>query len=151
MNHVVISFFNKDSREQFLRGPRTHLGSRLRTPSCKAGTIVILCDLTAQEAWGACTLKNWEGSTSPCREHHLLDEDVYSGALSKYNKYENCIDTLRILRNPIPFEDIRVLVGGADDKKTGNMWRGFHSSFMPPIGGDSLSIKRYILWANSLI
>lgn len=151
MSHVVITFFNKDSREQFLKGSRTYLGNIRKTPSCPAGTIVVLCDFTAKEAWGVCTLKNWDGATSPCREHHLLDEDVYSGSLTTYNKYEMRIDALRILNTPLSFDEIRVLVGGSDEKKAGNMWCGFHSNFLRPFGGDPACSTRYALWAKSLI
>jgi hypothetical protein len=149
MNRIVVSFFTQQSKNQFMNSSRAYLGS-LRRTRCPAGTIVVLCDLTEKEAWGVCTLKDWNGTTSPCREHHLLDDDIYSGGLAKYNKYDICIDTLRVLKNPVKFEEIRTLVGGTENK-AGNMWRGFHSSFLPPFGGDALSIQRYSLWASSLV
>ena len=151
--HIVISFFNTKSRGEFMSGSRLSLGSRTRVPSCPAGTIVMLYDLDAQEAWAVCSLKNWDGTDSPCREHHLLDEDTYSADLAKYNRYDICIKSMRILTVPILFEEIRTLVGGGDQRGAGNMWRGFHGNFQKPFqsGADPSCVQRFCLWAKSLI
>jgi hypothetical protein len=151
---VVISFFNKQSRAEFLAGPKSNLGSRTRIPSCPAGTVVVLSDLEAQEVWAVCVLKNWDHSDSPCREHHLLDADTFSADLAKYNKYEICIQYLRVLKHPLSFEEIRVLVGGPTDRRgAGNMWRGFHGNFQKPFqsAADSSCVQRYALWVKSLV
>lgn len=154
LDTVAVSFFDEKSKAQFLSGSREYLGNSRRVKSCPAGTIVLLNDLTKREMWGVCMIENWPGTSSPCREHHLLDCETYSHEFAKYNKYEIRITNFRVLKNPIAFEQVRAIVGGDERAKgSGNMWKGFHSSFSMPFqeGADKYVLERYYLWARSLL
>ena len=122
---VIVSYFKKETREQFLQSLQTKLGKRNRLKKSPAGTIVVLSSSDEKIVWGVCTLANWTNTEGPCRERHLLDEEVYSKDFAQYNKYDICISNLRILKNPVSYDDIRILVGGAADSKcNNNMWKG---------------------------
>jgi hypothetical protein len=150
---VVVSYFTKKSREEFLRGSRIALGKKDKL-KLAAGTIVVLSSLDEKVVWGVCTLANWTGSDSPCRERHLLDEEVYSQEFAACNKYEIHITNLRILKNPVPFDDVRTLVGGAADfTGPNNMWKGFHCQYATTFisGSEQSSVARFNIWARSLL
>ena len=148
---VVVSYFNSESKQMFLKGLRTHLGHKVKMNE-PAGTIVVLADLTTKSVWGVCQLKNWQMSASPSREFHPLDTETYTGDYLKYSKYEICIENLRILKNPISFESIRTLVGGNTEvHRHCNMWMGFHSSFCKIFGAEEAVLERYRIWASSML
>lgn len=150
---VVVCYHTKESREEFLRGLMNKLGKKDKT-NLPAGTTVVLSSLDEHVVWGVCTLTNWEGTNSPCREHHLLDEDTYSTKFAACNKYDICISNLRILKNPVTFDDIRILVGGEEGfNKSTNMWKGFHCQFAEAFipGEDKSCVTRYNIWARSLL
>ena len=150
---VVISYFSKKTREEFLISSKEKLGKKDRT-NLTAGTTVILSSLDEKVVWGVCTLANWDGTGSPCREHHLLDQDTYSKEFAAYNKYDICISNLHILKNPISYDNIRVLVG-APEGKTGasNMWKGSNTNFASIFfkGDDNSCVARFRIWARSLL
>lgn len=136
-----------------MKSPRTALGHRQRT-ACTAGTVVVMVNLDTKHVVGACTLRNWEWSSSPCRLRHGLDPEVYGLEYAAYNTYEIGIDNLRILQRPVALDNIRILVGGAQEfKGQTNMWKGFHRNYAVPFvtGDDTSSIERYKIWAESLI
>jgi len=148
---VVIAYFTAQTLSEWLQGGKKHLNNRVRT-SYKAGTIVVLVNLSINAVIGVCVLADWSEKESPCREHHLLDNDTYVGDNAKYNRYEICISNLRLLKNPLPFDDIRTLVGGNPTaKKCNNMWSGFHNNFVKAFGADDAVIHRYKIWAQSLL
>jgi hypothetical protein len=150
---VVVSYFTKKSREEFLSSSRYKLGKKDRC-NLSAGTIVVLSSFDEKIIWGVCVLANWEGTDSPCREHHLLDEDIYSRDFANYNKYDICIDNLRILKNPVSYDNIRILVGGTNGiTSPNNMWKGFQCQFAPTFcsGEDKMSVVRFNIWAHSLL
>lgn len=120
----------------------------------ESGTIIILSSLDERVVWGVCTLANWDTTKSPCREHHLLDQDIYSKEFAACNKYEINIDNLRILKNPISYDDIRILVGGpAGITGPNNMWKGFQCQYAPTFvtGEDKTCVARFNIWARSLL
>ena len=150
---VVVSYFTKKSREEFLSSSRFKLGKKDRC-NLPAGTIVVLSSLDEKSVWGVCKLANWEGMGSPCREHHVLDEDIYSKDFAACNKYDICIDNLRVLNNPISYDDIQVLVGGTSGTTgANNMWKGFHCQFASTFCSedDKLPVTRFNIWAKSLL
>lgn len=150
---VAVSYFSKKSREEFLASTKGKLGKKDRC-NLDAGTIVILSSLDERVVWGVCTLANWDGTESPYREHHLLDQDIYSKEFAACNKYEINIDNLRILKNPISYDDIRILVGGpAGMTGPNNMWKGFQCQFAPTFvtGEDKGPVERFNIWARSLL
>ena len=150
---VAVSYFSKKSREEVLASARDKLGKKDRC-NLDAGTIIILSSLDERVVWGVCTLANWDGTESPCREHHLLDQDIYSKEFAACNKYEININNLRILKNPISYDDIRILVGGpAGITGPNNMWKGFHCQYAPTFvtGEDKACVARFNIWAHSLL
>ena len=148
---VVVAFFNSETEVEWRKGGMTQLNNHVRT-KCPAGTIVVLANYETKYVIGVCLMANWGDSDSPCREHHLLDQDTYSGGNAKYNKWEICITGLRLLKNPMKFADIRTLVGGdSQAKKCNNMWAGFLSNFNAVFGAEEAIINRYKLWAQSLL
>ena len=150
---VAVSYFSKKSREEFLLSPRDKLGKKDRC-NLEAGSIIILSSLDERVIWGVCTLANWDGTESPCREHHLLDEDMYSKEFAAYNKYDIRIENLHILKNPISYDDIRILVGGPTGiTGANNMWKGFQCQFAPVFiaGEDKGPVERFNIWARSLL
>ena len=149
---IIVSYFTKKSREEFLRSLRTNLGKKDRL-NRDAGTTVVLSSLDEKIIWGVCTLANWPGTESPCRERHLLDEEVYSKEFAACNKYEICISNLRILNNPVSFDDVMILVGGSPHfRGSTNMWKGFHQYAATFIEGDDKScVTRFNIWIKSLL
>jgi len=151
--NVAVSYFTKKSREDFLGSLRTSLGKKDRL-KLGAGTIIVLSSYDEKIVWGVCTLENWSGTDSPCREHHPLDEDVYSKEFAACNKYEICISNLRILKKPVTFDDVRILVGGAADfNAPNNMWKGFQCQYANTFitGSDKSCVTRFNIWAQSLL
>jgi hypothetical protein len=149
--NVITTNFNDETWSEFIRGDKSYLGNKHRT-TFPAGTIIMLKNLTIKAIVGICVLANWADTESPVREHHPLDCDVYTGDNAKYNKYEMKINDLHIFKSPIPFDDIRILVGGnSESKKVNNIWRGFHSNFVSLFGADEIIIKRYKIWVKTLL
>ena len=148
---VVIAYFTTQTLSEWLQGDKRFLNDRVRT-FYKAGTTVVLANLTTKAVIGVCMLADWSETESACREHHLLDTDTYVGENAKYNRYEICISDLRLLKNPVSFHDVRTLVGGdPNSKKCNNMWRGFQGNFVKAFGADEAVIQRYKIWAQSLL
>ena len=148
---VRITYFNDATWAEFLESPRTTLGHRCRVRA-PAGTIVVMYNLTTNTVVGVCVLRSWEGSDSPCREHHCLDPDMYK-TRPEYNKFELSISDVRILTNPIPYADIRILVGGCVTDRLTNMWKNTACNYSSPFtkGEDQTPVQRYIIWAKSLV
>lgn len=150
---VVVSYFNKKTRDEFLMSPRNALGKRNRC-NFAAGTIIILSSLDEKVIWGVCSLKDWDGTNSPCREHHVLEQDIYSKEFAMYNKYDICISELRIFKNPVSYDDVRILVGGPEiTVGPNNMWKGNNAQFAQAFiaGDDKSCVTRFKIWAQSLL
>jgi hypothetical protein len=150
---VAVSYFNKKTREEFLASARYKLGKKDRC-NLEAETVIVLSSLDERVVWGVCTLANWDGTDSPCREHHLLDQDIYSKEFAVCNKYEIHIKNLHVLKNPVSYDDIRILVGGPSGRtQANNMWQGFQCQFAPTFmtGEDKACVSRFNIWAQSLL
>lgn len=153
---IIITHFNEVTFKDFMSSPRTRLGHRERRKS-PAGTIVILVMVNKETGSGGvvgvCTLVNWEDSSSPCREKHHLDPDVYGGDNKKYDKYEFKIDNLRILKNTATFHQIKMLVGGGPHHGNTNMWKNNLLTYSRPFvdGEDQAPLERYKIWVKSLL
>ena len=150
---VNIVYFNNLTLEEFLASPRSHMGHRQQLKASPSGTIVVMVNLDTRSVVGVCTLTNWEGTDSPCRAHHALDADVYHVDHKSYNKYEIRIENLRMLKTPLTFDEIKMLVGGNDLMKHTNMWKGHMCNYASPFvtGDDQTPIERYKMWAKSLL
>lgn len=155
MSGVAISYFCDSSFVEFMASSKNHLGHRqnLKLP---AGTIIVLVNLDTRAVIGACTLDNWEGTSSPCRPHNFLDPDLYISdpRARAYNKYDIKISDLRILKNPVTLDTVRFLVGGdVTSKRCNNLWKGHICNYATPFleGEDQTPVTKYIIWARSLV
>jgi hypothetical protein len=148
---VIVALFNSVTEVEWRKGGMTQLNNRVRT-NYPAGTIVVLANYEAKYVIGVGVMANWGDSDSPCREHHLLDQDTYSGENAKHNKWDICITGLRLLKNLMNFSDIRTLVGGDIQvkKARNNMWTGCRVNFAKVFGQEA-AVKRYKLWVHSLL
>lgn len=150
---VVISYFNKATRYSFENSDLKKMGSDNKINRAP-GTIFVLSDYETKEVFGICTIKKWEYHDSPCRLFCPLDDGTYNGQNSKYNKYEICIDKIHLLRNPISYDKIKILLGVANgDKHTNNMWKGNLCCNAETFykGADNEYITRFNIWATSLL
>lgn len=148
---VLTTNFSNETWDQFTKSPRDYLGNRIRS-NYPAGTSVALMNLESKQMMGIAKLADAPSSSSPCVEHHLLDSDVYSGSSSKYNKFEIHISDLRIFKDPVDFDELRVLCGGDESvKKTKtNIWKGAQANFQPARSEDSLHVERFKRWIARL-
>jgi hypothetical protein len=102
--NFLISYFNTVTWAEFNLNPhKLHHSKRIR--ACREGTIVVLINKDLPAIVGVAELGG------AMQEHHLLDEDTYSGDNAKYNKYEVAIKHLHILRNPLHLSDVKMLCG----------------------------------------
>jgi hypothetical protein len=102
--NFLISYFNTVTLGEFLLKPnKLHHSKRVK--ACRVGTLVVLINTDLPAIVGVAELGG------PMEEHHLLDEDTYSGDNAKYNKYEVAIKQLHILRNPLHLSDVKMLCG----------------------------------------
>lgn len=150
---VYISYFDVNTRAQFMISSRQFLGSKHKT-KMRAGSLVVLVDLSAHEIFGIVCVRDAPDATTPCIEHAFLDADTYSAEYCRYNRYEVHIHNVRILKTPITYNQVRFLIGGEDGLKgAGNMWRGFHCNFAAPfqVGCDPNVVRRYVMWVNSIM
>jgi hypothetical protein len=148
---VLIAYFSNNTWEQFRTSSRDMLGNRIRC-NYPAGTPVALMNLDSKQMMGIARLVDAPSSSSPCIEHHLLDSDIYSGPSSKYNKFEIHISDLRIFKNPVDFDELRLACGGDDSvKKTKtNIWKGAQAGFQPARSEDPSHVTRFKRWIDRL-
>lgn len=150
-SRVLITYHNNQTFDDFMASSRNSLGHYKRV-NAKAGTILVLMNLSAKNIFAICTLGNWEGTTSPCRLRHFLDADLYGDEYTKYNKYEICVESIRLLKKPLSFDEIKVLVGGSDSVKWTNMWKKSNNSYVSPFAGeDKETVKRFEILMKSLL
>jgi len=150
---VSISYFDVNTRKQFMTSQRMFLGSKNKT-KVQAGSLVVLVDLTAKEIFGIVRVRNAPDASTPCVEHAFLDVDTYSAEYCKYNRYEVHIYDVKILKSPVTLDQVCFLVGGDSSLKVaGNMWRGFHCNFAAPfqMGCDPSVVRRYTMWINTMM
>jgi hypothetical protein len=150
---VYISYFNTETRGQFLASSRQFLGSRFKT-TVPAGAIVVLVDLDAREVYGLVRVRNAPDNSSPCIEHAWLDVDTYSEKYQQYNRYDVYIHEVHILQTTLSFAHICFLVGGdMTSKGNGNMWKKNHINFARPfqVGAAPEVAQRYTLCMNMLM
>jgi len=148
---TLTSYFTNETWDQFSRSSRNYLGNRIRS-NYPAGTTVALMNLESKQMMGIAKLVNAPCSSSPCIEHCLLDSDVYRGSSSKYNMYEIHIDNLRIFKDPIDFDELRVVCGGDESvKKTKtNIWKGSRANFQSVRSEDPIHVDRFNRWIARL-
>jgi hypothetical protein len=74
-------------------------------------------------------------------------------AETAYNKYKLRIKNLRILKEPVSFAQIKVLVGGSDSVRQTNIWKGTQLNYARPFvtGDDKAPVERFNIWAKSLL
>jgi len=102
--NFLISYFNTVAWAEFNLNPyKLHHSKRIK--ACREGTIVALINKDSLAIVGVAELGG------AMEEHHLLDDDTYSGDNAKYNKYEVAIKHLHILRNPLHLSDVKMLCG----------------------------------------
>jgi len=150
---VFISYFNQQTRSEFLSSPMAFLGSRTRS-KMPVGSIVALYDLTEHVLFGVVRVRNAPDKTTPCIEHAWLDVDTYSVQYQQYNRWEIHIHEVKILKSPLGYERIALLVGGDTSLKGhGNMWKKNRLNFARPfqMGSDPSVVRRYNLLINTLM
>ena len=150
---IIVTHFNETTFKEYMLSPRTRLGHRQRVVSYPAGTIVVLVNNETACIIGVCALANWEDSSSPCREKHHLDADVYGGDNKKYDKYEIKIENLRILKNAVTFDEVKMLVGAGPHHGNTNLWKKSHLTYRGAFvhGEDQTPLERYKIWVKSLL
>jgi hypothetical protein len=150
---VFISYFDKQTRSEFLSNGMRYLGSRTHS-KVPVGSIVALYDLSEHVLFGLVRVCNAPDKTTPCVEHAWLDVDTYSIKYQRYNRYEIHIHDVKILKSPLTYERIALLVGGdMAIKGHGNMWKRNRFNFARPFqqGADPSVIQRYTLLINTLL
>jgi len=150
---VYITYFDASTHSQFLSSPMSFLGSRTRS-KVPVGAIIALYDLNTCEVFGVVRVRNSPDKPTPCIEHAWLDADTYSGEYQRYNRWEIHIHEVKILKAPMSFERICLLVDGdASMKGNGNMWKKNFLNFARPfqVGADPSVIRRYALLMNALM
>ena len=150
---VFISYFNQQTRSEFLSSPMAFLGSRTRS-KMPVGSIVVLYDLTEHVLFGVVRVRNAPDKTTPCIEHAWLDADTYSMKYQQYNRWEIHIHEVKILKSPLGYDRIALLVGGDMSLKGhGNMWKKNRLNFARPfqMGSDPSVVRRYNLLINTLM
>jgi hypothetical protein len=149
---VKITFFDAESRLQFLKSDMTVLGDN-KMVNVKEGTIIVMIDNSCGEMFALATIKNAPGSSSPCIKTHPLDPETYSGKYSQYNTYQIYTKEVKILKKPITHFQIRELINAPDISGNGNMWTKNRFNFCTPFhkGVDAKVIDRYNLWINTMM
>lgn len=149
---VKITYFDSESRLQFLKSDMSVLGDR-KMVSAKEGTIVVLMDNSCGVMFGLALIKNAPGSSSPCIKTHPLDPETYSGKYSQYNTYQIYTKEVKIFKTPIPHSQIREMIGAPEISGHGNMWTKNRFNFCTPFhkGVDAKVIERYNLWINTMM
>jgi hypothetical protein len=150
---VFISYFNQQTRSEFLAHGMQYLGSRTRS-KMPVGSIVALYDLTEHVLFGVVRVRNAPDKTTPCIEHAWLDVDTYSMQYQQYNRWEIHIHEVKILKSPLGYDRIALLVGGDTSLKGhGNMWKKNRLNFARPfqMGSDPSVVRRYNLLINTLM
>ena len=147
---IVVNQFDTVSRQQFLDGNMLYFGSDVKS-NISCDTIVVCVDKTSKEVFAVARVENCSDTNSPCRLHHLLDPELYTGTYAKYSKYEIKIKKLNILPTPVSYENIRTLVGGEISSKPNNVWKNTNTKFAKVFGVDPLVKQRHRIWVESLI
>jgi hypothetical protein len=122
---IIQSTFNTQSQTEFLNGDKKYLGSRHKVYR-DAGTLVLLQCLETEKIFGIVKLGIFSETGKVYRQHHPLDTDTYSGAMSKYNKYDICISEFKEVN--ISFQSLARLIG-IDNKKRNNITKGHNLNF----------------------
>jgi hypothetical protein len=122
---IIQSTFKTQSRTEFLNGDKKYLGHYQKVKR-DAGTLVLLQCLETEKIFGIVKLGIFPETGKVYREHHPLDTDTYSGAMSKYNKYDICISEFKEVN--ISFQSLAQLIG-IDNKKRNNIAKGHNLNF----------------------
>ena len=149
---VKITYFDSESRSQFLNSDMSVLGDR-KMVSAKEGTIIVLMDNSSGEIFGLATIKNAPGSSKPCIKTHPLDQETYSGKYSQYNAYQIYTKEVKIFKKPISHSQVRDIIDAPKISGHGNMWTKNRFNFCTPFhkGVDAKVIDRYNLWINTMM
>jgi hypothetical protein len=147
---IIVSIFKKVTHDEFMRSPRTHLGNKNKLHCYHPGDIVLLTDIESKQLFAITTLDAYEDGHI-CREHHILDEDIYSGEKTNYNRYEVKIKPL--VEVSVPFESLAVLCGKSPtDMTNNNIWRPSQFNFRRAFyKGDDEVVVRLRHLVNSLL
>jgi hypothetical protein len=127
MESIIRATFNADTKREFLASDRLYFGHRYNMKNLTSGTIVLCHDSTENEIFGVAVLGKFP-SSEVCRLHHQLDTDVYSPEHARYNKYDICIDRIRIFKTPISCERLSVMLS-IDNKFANNITKGNTTNF----------------------
>ena len=152
---ILISNFDSESRDQFLKSDRMVLGHREMSHIAKENTIIVLNDKTTNSVFGLVTLKNAPGSSKPCIRTHPLDHETYSGQYSQYNKFQMYTKEVKIFNKPLTHSTIKKLIHAPNVTGHGNIWTNNQMSYRSPFHNhkdvDSTVIERYKLLINTLM
>ena len=97
---IGISFFDGQTRQEFLESPRRYLGHNKRVNILQKGDWVLLYDYTEKEVFGICVLRSIDNDCI-YREAHPYDKELYTDEYHKYNKYEIGVKTIIITPTPV--------------------------------------------------
>lgn len=109
MEPIVRTIFNAETKQEFLASHRTYFGSGCHMKKLTSGTKVLCFDSSTLQIFAIATLGTFP-SGEVCRPHHQLDTDVYSPEHAKYNKYDICIDRIRVFNTPIDCDNLAKLL-----------------------------------------
>ena len=154
-SQVLITNFDTESRDQFLRSDMSVLGHRQMSHLAKEGMIVVLTNKSSGEVFGLATLKNAPGSSSPCIKTSLLDVETYSGNYLDYNKYQLYTKDVKIFKTPLTHSRIKELINAPEVSGHGNIWTNNQMSYRLPFHKhrdvDNAVVERYNLLINTLM
>lgn len=149
---IFMTVFNNETQEQFLNSTRNFLGHRSKFLSGKAEDVIVLGNNDTKKIFGIVVLGMFDDG-KVYREHNLLDEDIYTGTKTMFNKFD--IKIGRFVKVDIPFEDIALLCGKpADDKNHHNLWKRSQLNYVKPFykGEDEeLVVKRFTTLIKTLL
>lgn len=151
MTSIVRATFNAETKQEFLSSDRQYFGHKDNMKNLTPGTNVLCHDSTAKTIFGVATLGKFP-SGEVCRPHHQLDTDVYSSQHARYNKYDICIEKIRVFRTPVPCESLANMLS-IDNKVVNNITKGNNTNFAKLFyKSDSQNevIERVRIWLSTL-
>lgn len=127
MAEILNNQFTSQTWSRLLASDRQYFGSRCRTNKPK-GSFVICRNVDDGTVVGIAILGAFSNG-DVCREHHLLDDDVYVGEHAKYNRFDICIESIHVFTTPKSSESLANILG-IDNKVRNNITKGMAGNFV---------------------
>ena len=119
MPEIIQAIWNTKTYNDWIASGITKLHHSRRFKFA-VNTIVLCINKDTRSIFGVAVLK------STCKEHHLLDTDVYQGEYAKYNKYE-CDIIYRPFPKPILCKTVNEMCKADPHNK---VWYNFRFTFV---------------------